>query len=89
MTNLLSLCNQLILLPFQGEDLQSAASMKLQVLKTCIDLVEALLCHVRKLYHLPKEVRDTLIDHYNDLSEELKCGQGKLLPDRNYIFPYI
>ena len=59
-----------------GEDLQSAAATKLQVLKTCIDLAEALISHFRSLIGLAKGARDTLTDHYKGLVEDLREGQG-------------
>ena len=57
-----------------GENLNSAASTKIYVLRTFEDIIECIADHLSRQYYLKKETRDAIADHYSKLIKDIKGG---------------
>ena len=62
---------------FAGENLNSAATTKKQVLDTAKDFLECISKHLYRQYHLKKETREAVREHYEALIEDMKTGIGE------------
>ena len=65
------------LLLIVGENLNSAASTKIYVLSATEVFVECIADHLSRLYHLQKDTREAIQEHYAKLIKDIKGGFGK------------
>ena len=59
--------------------MESAATTKRSVLKTLGYFFESLHLHLNKMYlELSREARATIVEHYKDLIQSVKSGDGRV-----------